>query len=330
MNEKMLIEFIGFIFLLSFIWVIFIYKRLPRDIPFNLSLISLIGLSLICILCAYYIYRIYKPSISNEWINVLRPLAQLLLKPILQFNHFLLSKEITRNVMKILLILLYKNFKIHLIHNNKLYIHAFLTIIPQIIIVICLIIDCFYFKKLYLIYTCVLIITYPLIVRYLMYIYETIRLYDTELLDKYFIIEITSEDIIYKENDYDEEGFLKSGLPTHYTDPSHLQYDSFETYDKNYEYFKTLKFIDHQESALICNDLLYEYKILFQNERKDVFFLEEVKMPTNINKNTCDDLLQFHINISFLSFKIKHANEYFRNYYINLHKVVILLKLLLK
>jgi hypothetical protein len=39
MNEKMLIEFIGFIFLLSFIWVIFIYKRLPRDIPFNLSLI---------------------------------------------------------------------------------------------------------------------------------------------------------------------------------------------------------------------------------------------------------------------------------------------------
>ena len=72
---------------------------------------------------------------------------------------------------------------------------------PQIIFTICLILDCLYFKQLYLIYSCVIIITYPLLFKYLIYISEIIRIHDIKLLDEYFIIEITSEDIKYEKSD---------------------------------------------------------------------------------------------------------------------------------
>ena len=229
-KENILLQFIGFLLVLSFIWFRFIYKRLPKDIPFNLSLVSLLGLITICIIYIIIIYKLFKPTLSSDWKSILYSIAKWLIKPLLQINQLLLSKEKIRQVIKIILNLLYKLFKIvYFKSDNKLYhyIHAFLTIIPQIIFTICLIIDCFYFKQLYLMYACVFIITYPLIVQYLIYISEIIRIYDVEILDKYFIVEITSEDIIYPEDAWDKEGFLKPGYPTYFCDPSDLEYDSF-------------------------------------------------------------------------------------------------------
>ena len=186
---------------------------------------------------------------------------------------------------------------------------------PQIIFTICLILDCLYFKQLYLIYSCVIIITYPLLFKYLIYISEIIRIHDIKLLDEHFIIEITSEDIKYEKSDYDEEDFLKPGKPTYFIDPSDIEYDSLD--DKN-KYLKTLKFIENQEAAIYCNDLLYEYKILSHNERKDIFILEEIKIPKPITKDLCKELLQFHINIYLLKENIINAKDYYKNYFVKI------------
>jgi len=63
MNEKKLIEFIGFLLLFSFIWLRFISQRLPKDIPFALSLICLLLLLFICFIYIVNIYKMCKPSI---------------------------------------------------------------------------------------------------------------------------------------------------------------------------------------------------------------------------------------------------------------------------
>jgi len=248
-------------------------------------------------------------------------------------NQFLLSKEKIRQILKLLLIFLYKTFKMYIAKHNQIYIHTFLTIMPQIMVTICLIIDCFYFKQLYLIYACVFIITYPLIVQYLIYASEIIKVYDTQLLDRYFIIEITSSDVVYPKNAYDKDGFLKPGNPTYLFDPSELKYDSFDNYfgvgdTKEYKYLKTLNFIEYQTGALICDSLLYEYNILFQEERKDVIFLEKFLQPADLNKDFCNKLLQIYINISLLKDNIVSARTFFATYYLKLHIVIAIITLI--
>ena len=204
----------------------------------------------------------------------------------------------------------------HLPKHNQLYIYALSTIIPQLIFTICLIIDCFYFKQLYLIYTCVLLITFPILMQYFIFVSEIRLIYDTKFLDEYFIIEITSEDIVYSDDDFNNEGFLKPGKPVYFQSPSELDYDSFNLMSsmKEYKYLKTRKFIDVQSTTLICDSLGYEYKILFQEERKE----------------KCNDLLQFHINISLLKDEIDSFknNSYVTNYYFKLHLLINIIALI--
>ena len=74
--------------------------------------------------------------------------------------------------------------------------------------------------------------------------------------------------------------------------------------------------------------MLYEYKILFQYERKDIIFLEKFLLPVNLNKNVCDDLLQFYINIAVLKDSINWAKKYFSNYFLNLHILINIITLI--
>jgi len=315
-ERTLLIELLGFIILLSFIWIRFIYKRLPRHIPFDLTLLGFLILIMICIFYIYKIYTLIKPSKSSKTINFLYPMLKILLAPLIQLNEFLLSPKIIRNIIKLMLLLIYKLFKIHMIMDNEKYIRAFLFVIPQLIFTTCLILDCFYFKKLYLIYDVIVIITFPLLVQYLLYASEAIKVYDTILLDKYFIIEIISEDIRYTENDWDENGFLKPDRPFYFLKPSLLRYNSLSDY-KEYKYLKTISFIDYQVSCLVCDNLLYEYKILFQNERKDVIYFKTIAIPNNLTKSKCNKLLQTHINISFTKDKIISSTERFATSFLN-------------
>jgi len=319
----------GFILLVSLIWARFIYKRFPRDIPFNLSIIGLLIVLIVCIFYMYKIYTLFRPRLPSHWIKLLKPIIIFVVKPLLQFNHLLLSKEKIRHIIKLLLRLTYQLFELHLPKHNRLYIYALSTIIPQIIFTICLIIDCFYFKELYLIYTCVLLITFPLIIQYLISISEIILIYDTKLLDEYFIIEITSKDIQYLASDWDDEGFLKPNRPVYFIVPSALAYSSYDVVYE-YNYIKTKDFIDYQATSLICDSLLYEYKILFQEERKDVIFLEKISLPVHLTKEKCNELLQFHINISLLKDEIESSknNSYVTNYFFKLHLLINIIALI--
>ena len=324
LQRELILQILTAILLLFIIWFRFIYKRLPRDIPFNLSFFGLLILIIICIFYVYNIYILFKSPLPKTWTTLLYPMTQKLVKPLLQLNQSILSKTQIRQILKILLKLLYKFFKIQILNKNTLYIHAFLTIIPQLIFVIFLVADCFFFKKLFLIYASIIIITYPLLMQYLIHVSEIIRKYDTEFLDEYFIIEITSEDVVYKESDFTIEGFLKTGKPTYFMNPSEIIYDSFNDTNE-YKYLKTLKFIDYQTIAIYCNDLLYEYKILSQDERKDVILLKKQKVPTFLNKKTCNELLQFHINIHLLKKNFIFDKIHSKKSYV---KIEILIKII--
>ena len=91
-KKNLLFEFVGFS-LFFFIWARFLYKRFPRDIPFNLSIIGLLILLVVCIFYIYKIYKLFKPTLPSHWKNLLQPMIIWVIKPLLQFNHLLLSKK---------------------------------------------------------------------------------------------------------------------------------------------------------------------------------------------------------------------------------------------
>lgn len=306
-QKEIALQVFGFIILCIFIWIRFIKERLPRDIPFDLSFFSFFILLIICISHIYIIYRILKHVSSNNLTAYLMPLFKILFSPLIKTNEFILSKKFLRQLLKMLLILLFKLFKHNILINNSDFIYAYIYIIPRIIFTFCFVIDIFYLKQLHLIYGCILMITLPLLIQYLLHISETIKAFDVELFDKYFIIEITSEDIEYSKHDYDNDGMFKGDVPSYYEDPSLIKYYCFyENYDnvlpylnlKQYKYLKVTNFIEYQACAIYFHHLLYEYKILYHNEREDTKVI--VPEPLILNKKDCENFLQFYITIYVL------------------------------
>ena len=301
------LKLLAFLIIIWTIWARFIRERLPRDIPFNLNMWSLVLLLYICILYIYIIYRTIKPKSPGKLQLLLMPFLRQMFTPFISLNDHILAYKPTQKFIRYLILFLFqlKAISKNVRYNQHLFIYNFLFTVPRVIFLICFLLDCFYFHQLSLIYTCVIVITIPLFTRYICYCVPILNKMDLPMLEEYFLIEITSEDIVYKEDDYDEEGFLKYGIPRHYEDPSLIPYDG----EHDYKYLNVSKFIDYQSSAITDSDILYEYKILFKEKRKDMLYLgSPIEHP--ITKQECEKLLQFMVKSTIIPDEIPAIYEY--------------------
>ena len=329
------LEILALLIVIWFVWLRFIRERLPRDIPFNLSIWSFIALVIICISYIFLIYRIIRPKENNFLLQMLNPILTKTSQPFVVLNNKLLTFKYTQNIIRFLLkALSYLNIMaLNVLYKTSLYIYNIVFIVSRLVFIIFFYIDCFYFQQLNLIYSCMFVITFPLLTRYLLYCAKFLKELDLKLLEHRFLIEITSEDFIYKPEDYDEEGFLKDHLPRYNTNPSELDYDDimdgiFSSGPQPNHYYKYLeipKFIDHQTTQIYFNSLPYEYKILFREERKDLIYLGVDSFFHAVSKNTCHSLIEQIINNDLIHERLTSAIQFHVNDIKNLNLIVYIL-----
>jgi hypothetical protein len=185
------LTFLGFIVISYYIWFRFIQERLPRDIPFSLSLFSLVTLSFIIIVFLMALKQVIKPQITDVH-HILHPFLIKCYKPFSVFNEKVKNiRYINSFIFSIAKTLTFINYQ--QIHDNfRLYLILFF--LPKYILIFLLYIDILYFKKLFLVYIFAFISLIPLILKYFLFLMEsTLEKYikDLELL---YEIEILSTD----------------------------------------------------------------------------------------------------------------------------------------
>ena len=86
------------ILLIYYIWVRFIRIRLPREIPFNLTLFSFILLVISCGFFIYILLRIIKPKIPNPVVyNLLLKISQIYI-PLIALDKWIKKTSIVRKL----------------------------------------------------------------------------------------------------------------------------------------------------------------------------------------------------------------------------------------
>ena len=240
------------------------------------------------------------PSSSNNLQKSISSLLTPLFYSLNQLNTIVLTNSYTKKLIyffikKVILIL-----NTSFIYHKSLYIYIFYFIFPRIIFALCLLLDCFYLKQLNTTYACVIIISLPLFISYLMTCMARFLEENVALLDKYFLIEITSIDL--EDNNEEEDNDEKQDLSKlYYFPPSWLKYDNNTEYflgSLHYQYLTIPDFIHYQSCALYFHFRLYEYKILFHHEREDYFRLtkKEVIVPY-CSKEECEDIIQLSLKM---------------------------------
>jgi hypothetical protein len=188
---KFLINFFIFIFILAFfifiIWFRYIRERLPRDIPFNLSLIGFIIIICICIGYIYAIYKYIKPE--SNGINTIVKVKKYLFKPIELLITFFRHNEFTKeNYEKLLLLFLQKAKKM-----NYLKAHILINILPRVILLSLFIIDIFYFQSINYFYKILIIGIIIIIGKIIIHIYVYVKDTSIEFVEER--IEIYCHDV---------------------------------------------------------------------------------------------------------------------------------------
>jgi hypothetical protein len=148
-----------------FMWFRFIKERLPRDIPFDLSLL---GFLLIIEICCIYIFLIYslikKDKPKNPWTT---KLIAMIYKPLIELDTSIKHLPIIEQYHKRFIIFLVYKLN-YLIKETSLFYMIF-AIFPRFILISVLLYDIFYFHKLHYIYNALLIGTLLLLNRYIIY-----------------------------------------------------------------------------------------------------------------------------------------------------------------
>jgi hypothetical protein len=148
---KYILIILGFILFVSFIWFRFLRERLPKNIPFDLSLLGFILLLFICFTYTYMIVSIlfnYNPK-SDRLSN----LVQYIYKPLIEFDEAIKTNSIIKPY--------YEKFLIYLVTHTKdidyFKVYLVFDIIPRIILVSALLIDTFYYHRLSLLYKVIIV-----------------------------------------------------------------------------------------------------------------------------------------------------------------------------
>ena len=155
---------IGFLLFLTFVWLRFIRKRLPKDIPFTLSILGLLLLIYICCIYGYIVVSLIRKS-SKENI-IIKQIIEILYKPLVVFDQSWKNISYIQphyyNMIRYIVTNFQYIFKYH-------YFYIVFAIFPRIILLLVLYVDIFYFHKLYYIYRILFLSIFLFLNRYIVY-----------------------------------------------------------------------------------------------------------------------------------------------------------------
>ena len=150
--------FVGFNFVLIYIWVYYLRERLPRDIPYSSNIITIV---ILIIICCTYIY-IIKNLIKLSKISFLQKLPPVILhwgakayiiiyKPILSLDIFI-KKAFTHNIQIGFAKFFVKIFDKFYTYLDKLFFVMVILLFPRLILIILLSFDIFCFSRINIFY----------------------------------------------------------------------------------------------------------------------------------------------------------------------------------
>jgi hypothetical protein len=256
-KSQYFLAFIGLIFLISYIWHRYIRERLPRDIPFQPTLLNLLLVITISFTYFYILLRIFKPKPLHPWFLQLLLILQPVFKPWYALDTVIRENAYFHRFINSLGKLL--KYITNEEKNIKLYILWYM--VPRVILLFLLLIDTFYLHKLSNIYTFGFLTLFIFICYYIIYcIRITITRY-IEYLDYYFEVEITSEDfegsnyftdIKYLDNEMKIQAFIINQTAAFWFDntPYEFKYKFIERYNTDGDLIE----IPEKESKYLINE----------------------------------------------------------------------------
>jgi len=198
---KPFLAILGFLFVPYYIWFRFIRERLPKEIPFNLTLVYFLILLCICIIYFYIILRSVIPKTPSAFIlNIRAVFFSRLFIPFMTLEEYFNVSIYKISIIKILfekcLILIANIVKKIRIYWLSTYINGVITTLsigPTFLFLFLFLID-LYNNELNLIYKYILIQIIPLIFMYYVHLLKKYATNKIKALSTYYMIEIISED----------------------------------------------------------------------------------------------------------------------------------------
>jgi hypothetical protein len=244
------------LFLMLYLWLRFFRERLPRDIPFNLTIILFIILCLICIGYLLIIIQMIKPRVPNKYIliiiNKLVKITQIMdnVDSIIKNNT---GFNTSLNTFFYKIIILFKLYKT----NNNRYFYIILNLIPKVCLLLLFSLDIFFLKKMELFYKYIFIGIIPLIYDYIVYsIAKALASLITDLEKNYYVkILSTAED--------EDEGEYKE-IARFMVFINNLKYNDYGVLDLGY-------FVDIQANNLIFDCDVYKYTCIETEYAREVY-----------------------------------------------------------
>src|SRR5271154_14592 len=171
---KIILIILGILIFSTFIWLRFIRERLPRDIPFNLSLY---GFIILVYICCIYIYMITVLSFNIQSQNKsLSTVIDYIYKPLKTLDESFKNNGFINSYYERFLLYLSNSIKnnviLHTESTSYLKLYIILQIIPRVILVIALLIDTFYFHCIAILYKVLLVAVIILIAKYIKYSFK--------------------------------------------------------------------------------------------------------------------------------------------------------------
>ena len=270
---KYILILLGFILTISFIWFRFMKERLPREIPFDLSLIGFVLLVFACFTYTYMIITIlfnYNPT-SNS----LSSIVQYIYKPLTTLDEAIKTNSIIKPY--------YEKFLVYIVtHTNGInYFKVYLVfdIIPRIILVSALLIDTFYYHCLFLLYKVIIVSLLLFLGRYLKYSFTYAKEQYTFQLESMVNNVITN----YENPDTDTyELFLSTPSPRRFIE---IQLNAIVYDSKEYTY-SPLASIEYRDNYYKKHNLSESY-ILTTKERDlmyvDFYKIMKIVIPLSVH-----------------------------------------------
>src|SRR5271168_3578507 len=191
----------GILIVIWFIWARFIVDRLPKFIPFNLTLLTLSLLIFTCIIYVNILKQLFRPRVSIL-IQALIPIGQKIYTPLYTLDFAIRSNLLVRKV--IYKIASQLSFHTVLVASYKYY--RIWNFTPRLLLLFAFYVDVFYFHKLGFFYSFLFLSAIPLIGKYLYYLMA--YLYETELeyLEQWYEVRL----IPTNPEDEDDDAYMYS------------------------------------------------------------------------------------------------------------------------
>ena|SRR5271155_51405 len=172
--SKIILIILGILILSLFIWLRFIRERLPRDIPFDLTVY---GFFILVYICCIYIYILKRLSLNIQNENkVLSTIVNMIYKPLKTLDESIKNNLIIKPYYEKFLLSLINIIKNNVILHEKstsyFKFYIALEILPRVILVTGLLIDTFWFHRLAILYSVISIVLVIFIAKYIKYSFK--------------------------------------------------------------------------------------------------------------------------------------------------------------